>query len=128
MNNNNNANKNSNNDRNNSNNNNYVKLIEEMTNEELEMFERDLKDGVIHKYIERKKEFFKIKDKTCPVCGNFVEEDCFVLIFGDPSIRKKAHFCGIDCLDYFLHKNLKYKDKIKKSDITNNITTTEVDE
>jgi hypothetical protein len=95
-------------------NNDYVKFLEGLTNEELEQFERELKDGNVHKYIEKKKEFFKIKDKTCPVCGNVVEEDCFVLIFGDPSIRKKAHFCGIDCLDYFLHKNLKYKEKLKK--------------
>lgn len=103
-------------------NNNYVKFLEGMSDEGLEMFERDLKDGVIHKYIERKKEFLKIKDKTCPVCGNYVEEDCFVLIFGNPSIRKKAHFCGIDCLDYFVHKNLKYKDKIKKSEMTNSMS------
>jgi len=118
---NNNANKNMDNDKSDSNNN-YVKFLEGMSDEGLEMFERDLKDGVIHKYIERKKEFLKIKDKTCPVCGNYVEEDCFVLIFGNPSIRKKAHFCGIDCLDYFVHKNLKYKDKIKKSEMTNSMS------
>lgn len=99
--------------------NDYITFLEGLSSEELEQFEKELKDGSIHKYIDKKKEFFKIKDKKCPVCGNAVEEDCFVLIFGDFSIRKKAHFCGIDCLDYFVHKNLKYeeknKEKIKKS-------------
>lgn len=95
---------------------NYVKFLESLDSQGLEMFEKALKEGEVHRYIERKKEFFRIKDKMCPVCGNNVDEECFMLTFGDPSIRKRAHFCGIDCLDYFVHKNLKYKEKIKKPD------------
>jgi len=95
----------------------FNKILDELNEEELNMFERDLKDGHVNKYIDRKKEFFNIKDKICPVCGNMVQEDCFVLIFGEPSIRKKAHFCGVDCLDYFLHNFMIDKNKkIKKED------------
>jgi hypothetical protein len=92
-----------------------TKFIEELNDAELYMFEKDLKEGYIQKYIDRKKEYFKIKDKICPVCGNTVREDCFVLIFGEPSIRKKAYFCGIDCLEYFINtlKNKKGKPKLK---------------
>jgi len=87
--------------------NDFSKMLDQLDENELEIFEKDLKEGYVQKYIERKKEFFKVKDRTCPVCGNNVTEDCLVLIWGEPSIRKKAHFCGKDCLEYFLKKNLK---------------------
>lgn len=90
---------------------NYSEVLDKLEENELELFERDLKEGYVQKYIDRKKEFFKIKDKICPVCGNNVKEDCFVLIWGEPSIRKKAHFCGIDCLEYFLQKKIKTGNK-----------------
>lgn len=95
----------------------YSEILDGLGEQELELFERDLKEGHIQKYIDRKKEFFKIKDKTCPVCGNNVNEDCFVLIWGEPSIRKKAHFCGIDCLKYFLEQSLEKKIKIGKKNL-----------
>jgi hypothetical protein len=85
----------------------FSNFIDELSQDELELFEKDLKEGYIQKYIERKKEFFKLKDKVCPVCGNIVEDDCFVLTFGEPSIRKRAHFCGVDCLEYFVNKSIK---------------------
>lgn len=90
---------------------NYEEFLGKLEQNDLEILERDLKEGYLQKYIDRKKEFFKIKDKLCPVCGNNVKEDCFVLIWGEPSIRKKAHFCGKDCLEYFVNNNLKIKDK-----------------
>lgn len=90
------------------------KLIEELNEEELELLERDLKEGTLHKQIELRKEFFKIKGKVCPVCGNSVTENCFVLIWGEPSIRKKAHFCEKDCLEYFINNFIKKKPKTKK--------------
>jgi hypothetical protein len=96
-----------------------TKILDELDSDELEMFEKDLKEGYVQKYIDQKKEFFKIKDKICPVCGNNVEEDCFVLVFGEPSIRKKAHFCGIDCLDYFVHNFIIDKNKKIKKEIKN---------
>ena len=93
----------------------FDKLLDEMSLEDIELFERDLKEGFVQKYVDRKKEFLKLKDKACAVCGNKVEDDCYVLIFGEPSIRKKAHFCGIDCLEYFINKSIKQKNKkIKK--------------
>ena len=105
----------------------FNKFLDELNQDELDVFEKDLKEGYIQKYIERKKEFFKLKDKVCPVCGNMVEDDCFVLVFGEPSIRKKAHFCGIDCLEYFINNAIKKNKKLKKPsdnpDITNKNAT-----
>jgi len=89
-------------------------IIDELSQDELELFEREMKEGYLQKYIDRKKEFFKIKDKICPVCGNTVGEDCLVLVFGDISLRKKAHFCGADCLEYFLDNFIKTKKRKQK--------------
>lgn len=88
----------------------YSDILDNLDESSLDLFEADLKEGNIQRYIERKKEFFKIKEKLCPICGNNVNEDCFVLIWGEPSIRKKAHFCGFDCLEYFFQKKLKIND------------------
>jgi hypothetical protein len=93
----------------------FIKFMDELDQTELELFEKDLKEGYIGKYVERKKEFFRLKDKTCPVCGNAVLEDCFVLIWGEPSIRKKAHFCGLDCMEYFVNNSIKHN--IKKGPV-----------
>jgi len=93
----------------------FNKFLDDMDQNELDIFEKDLKEGYVQKYVDRKKEFFRLKDKICPVCGNMVEDDCFVLIFGEPSVRKKAHFCGMDCLEYFIKNFIQEKnDKLKK--------------
>jgi spore cortex formation protein SpoVR/YcgB (stage V sporulation) len=91
------------------------KFLDELNDEELYEFEKDMKSGTLQKFIEQKKEYFRIKDKTCATCGNAVNEDCLVLIYGDPriSIRKKAHFCGTDCMEYFINKNIRLSKKIK---------------
>ncbi|MFA5796926.1 MAG: hypothetical protein WC916_02735 [Candidatus Woesearchaeota archaeon] len=85
----------------------FDEYINNMNEDELLIFEKDLREGYIQKYLDRKKEFYKIKGKQCPVCDNHVEEDCFVFIWGEPSLRKKAHFCGIDCLEYFITNVIK---------------------
>jgi len=89
-----------------------ITFLDELDDEEIVEFEKDLKSGTIQKFIEQKKEYFKVKDKTCSVCGNAVNEDCMVLVYGDPriGIRKKAHFCGTDCMEYFVNKNIRHKD------------------
>jgi len=95
----------------------FTAFVDGLGEDELEIFEKDLKEGYIQKYLDRKKEFNKIKGKTCPACGNTVEDDCFVLTWGEPTARKKAHFCGIDCLEYFLStfikKNITKQKKLK---------------
>jgi hypothetical protein len=95
-----------------------IGFLDSLDDDELEEFEKDLKNGSVHKFLAQKKEFFKIKDKSCAACGNSVSEDCLVLIFGDPKtgIRKKAHFCGVDCLEYFAGQHLKMQHpKLKNS-------------
>lgn len=82
-------------------------FLDEMDQVDLELLEKDLKEGHIQKYIDQKKDYFKLKDKVCPVCGSIVGEECFVLTWGEPTLRKKAHFCGSDCLGYYISNFIK---------------------
>lgn len=92
-----------------------IRALDELNDEELYEFEKDMKSGVIQKFLEQKKEYFKVKDKSCSSCGNDVNEDCLVLIYGDPrtGFRRKAHFCGTDCMEFFVNNKIR-----KKSDDT----------
>jgi len=98
--------------------NNFIKFLDELNDDELHEFEKDVKSGTIQKFIEQKKEYFKVKDKSCSVCGNSVNEDCLVLVYGDPrtSIRRKAHFCGTDCMEYFVSKNIRKNSSTDESE------------
>jgi hypothetical protein len=93
-----------------------IKFLDELNDEELFEFEKDVKTGTIQKFVDQKKEYFKIRDKACSVCGNNVGEDSLVLIFGDPriGIRRKAHFCGTDCMEYFMNNNIRKKVKTEQ--------------
>ncbi len=90
-------------------------FLDSLSETELELFEKSMRDGTLHDNILRKKEFFKLKDKQCPICGNTVDESCLVLHWGNSTLRKKAHFCGVDCLEFFISKNIKTKTKLKKT-------------
>ena len=63
----------------------------------------------------------KINEKTkrmhkCAYCGTVVDDDApFELIFGTPGLRKKAYFCGSDCLMSFLQDYQEMKNsKLRK--------------
>lgn len=52
--------------------------------------------------------------KTCAVCGKpiLLGDDSFSLVFGNHDFKKKASFCAIDCLEYFI-KNVKENNEKK---------------
>ena len=53
--------------------------------------------------------------KFCATCSNAMDPyntSNYTIVFGPDDFRKKASFCGLDCLEYFLI-NLK---QIKRSD------------
>ena len=44
--------------------------------------------------------------KVCACCEKELEkevDDVYTLLFGEQTIRKKASFCGLDCLQHFLY-------------------------
>jgi len=87
-------------------------VMEYLEYEELIKMKKDLSEGGVHlaSLIDS-----KIKEETnkhmdhCCICSNEIEPynvNNFTLVFGPADLRKKATFCAVDCLEYFL-KNLK---------------------
>ena len=54
--------------------------------------------------------------KFCATCSNSLDPyntNNYTIVFGPDDFRKKASFCGLDCLEYFLTnlKRIKRRDK-----------------
>lgn len=83
-----------------------VNIINGLGYEELKSIERDLSEGNIERLIKDKLLQFEKGEKICPVCYRHIEdnEENFTLLFGPKGFQKKATFCGIDCLEFFISK------------------------
>ena len=90
--------------------------VKEMVNaleyDDLVRVKKDLDHGAIHlkNLIQVKiKEHVLNHKKSCATCHNQINPystNNFTLVFGPEDFRKKASFCAVDCLEYFL-KQLK---------------------
>lgn len=86
---------------------NIAKMLETMEIEDLKFLEEEVKKGKIKEIIDERKN--KDEQKTCAVCGEkFPKIKGLVLEFGSAEFRRRAHFCAMDCMEYFL-KSLKSK-------------------
>jgi len=87
-------------------------IVNALDYDELLKIKKDLNSGGIHlKNLVEKKitEYQKEHAQACSVCSNELNPEStenYTLIFGPESFRKKATFCALDCLEYFL-KDLK---------------------
>jgi len=62
---------------------------------------------------EKINEHHKKHEKYCATCSNDINPynpHSYTLLFGPEDFKKKASFCGLDCLEYFLI-NLKQMEK-----------------
>ena len=88
-----------------------AKLINSLDSDDLKKIKKDLVEGNLLKLVDDKLKKLGDFNKVCPVCGTPTKEDHITISFGEPGLRKKASFCGEDCLEYFLRdmkkKNLK---------------------
>ena len=90
-------------------------VIDAMEFDELVRMRRDLKSGgiTIRKMINSKIREHQIRHKMfCTTCSsqiNLNNVNNYTLVFGPHDFRKKASFCGLDCLEYFMNelKNVK---------------------
>lgn len=83
-----------------------ARLIESLDENDLKLIRKDLEAGNIDRLINIRLQEKKEADfnKVCPVCQSQIGEENLTLIFGPEELRKKASFCAIDCLEYFLNK------------------------
>lgn len=97
---------------------NFRELIEALDYEEMVKIKNDLKYGGIHmkRLIDEKiKEKELMHKKYCSVCSAEIDSfntRTYTLVFGPTDFKKKATFCALDCLEYFLSQ-LKDMEKMK---------------
>ena len=103
----------------------FEDVIEILDYSELMRFKTDLDTGAVtlKKTLEEKiKKKLKEHEKICSTCSNnlnFYKANNYTLIFGPDDFKKKASFCGLDCLEYFINKMKEMKsnkeDKVSKN-------------
>lgn len=99
-------------------------IIDFIDYDELIKLRKDLQNGGLHllKLVNNKiKEIELSHDKYCSSCGTKIDRNAsnnYTLVFGSYDFRKKASFCGVDCMEQFIQK-LKdirsYSDKFMSS-------------
>ena len=86
-------------------------IINSLDYKDLKALEKDLYEGNIGRLI--KQNIKKIEslrpDSICPTCGSVLKNPAYVLEFGRSDFRKRAGFCGLDCLNFFISKLNKEK-------------------
>ena len=103
----------------------FEEAIDLLDYNELLRFKSDIDGGsVIVKKLLQEKIRSKLKEheKVCSTCSNelnFYRASNYTLIFGPDDFKKKASFCGLDCLEYFILKlkNMKKESHEKNIDI-----------
>lgn len=102
----------------------FEEVIEILDYNELMRFKSDLDTGAItlKRLLEEKiKKKLKEHEKICATCSNdldFYKTNNYTLVFGPDDFRKKASFCGLDCLEYFMIKLKDMKAKPKEDNVS----------
>ena len=103
----------------------FEEMFDVLDYNELMRFKNDLDSGAItaKKLLEEKiKNKLKEHEKVCAICSNnldFYKTNNYTLLFGPDDFKKKASFCGLDCLEYFIIKLKDMKTKQKEDGIRN---------
>jgi len=95
-------------------------VVDNLEHEDLIKLQKDIEEeGGMHvkKLVSEKIQQLEDSEKAiCAVCGKPINPyytEHYKLIFGPRDFRKKASFCALDCMDYFL-KNLRDSKTIKE--------------
>ena len=104
----------------------FEEVVDVLDYSELMRFKGDLDSGAIaikRLLEERIKKKLKEHERICATCSNtlnFYKSSNYTLIFGPDDFKKKASFCGLDCLEYFIIKLKEFKEKPKEENVSNN--------
>ena len=91
-------------------------MVDVVDENELYKLQSDLAKGGMHlkKLVDSKvRELEAQKTGYCVICGKDLAEDSsgYSLVFGSDGMRKKAGFCELDCLEYFIAELKKMREK-----------------
>ena len=98
-----------------------TKFLSSLEHYELVRLKNELEKGSIdfEKTIQDQiKEHEKKHSLFCTTCSNdldYYNTNNYTIIFGPEDFRKKASFCGLDCLEYFMIKLKQIKGEGKNS-------------
>ncbi|HLD04879.1 MAG TPA: hypothetical protein VJG90_04130 [Candidatus Nanoarchaeia archaeon] len=97
-----------------------IKIVNEMSYEELQKIQLDLEQGILRDLIDERLAFFEDENKVCPTCHNKPSANALILQFGPADLRQQVYCCAMDCLEYFLKqlKRSKKVTKIRRSEIS----------
>src|SRR3989338_4184986 len=102
----------------------FEDVVDVLDYNELMRFKSDLDSGAIaiKRLLEEKiKKRRKEHEKICATCSNtlnFYKSSNYTIVFGPDDFKKKASFCGLDCLEYFIIK-LKELKEPKEDNVSN---------
>lgn len=103
----------------------FEEVMDILDYNELMRFKGDLDSGAItlKRLLEEKiKQKLREHEKTCATCSNtlnFYRTSNYTLVFGPDDFKKKASFCGLDCLEYFIIKLKNMRIKPKEDNVRN---------
>ena len=103
----------------------FEEIFDILDYNELMRLKSDFDSGAItlKKLVEEKiKRKLKEHEKTCVTCSselNFYKSSNYTLVFGPDDFKKKASFCGLDCLGYFIAKLKDMKENPKEDNVSN---------
>ncbi|MBI2208545.1 hypothetical protein HYU50_03540 [Candidatus Woesearchaeota archaeon] len=86
----------------------FRQFLDSLEHYELTALKQQIEKGkldIIKEVQEKLKEHEKQHAKDCATCSNSLDPyntNNYTIIFGPDDFRKKASFCGLDCLEYFL--------------------------
>ena len=102
----------------------FENVFEVLDYNELMRFKNDFDNGAValKRLLEENiKNKLKEHEKICATCSNtlnFYKTNNYTLIFGPDDFKKKASFCGLDCLEYFIKKLNDMKTNPKEDDVS----------
>ncbi|MFT4312189.1 MAG: hypothetical protein ACMXYF_03085 [Candidatus Woesearchaeota archaeon] len=94
--------------------------IKQLPYEQLQQLEQLQKTGELATLLIKQKQLIELQSKSvCATCGAFVcaSPKTYTLVFGPEDFKKKASFCGHDCLVHFT----KYLETFEKPSLKENV-------
>ena len=86
----------------------FKQFLDSLEHYELTNLKQQIEKGkldIIKEVQEKIKEREKSHAKDCATCSNSLDPyniNSYTIMFGPEDFKKKASFCGADCLEYFL--------------------------
>ena len=102
----------------------FEDVVDILDYDELMRFKNDIDTGAItlKKLLEQRiKQKLKEYEKICATCSNnlnFYNSSNYSLLFGPDDFKKKASFCGLDCLEYFIIRMRDMRMKPKEDNVS----------